>query len=308
MIQLPEKHRILVVDDEVDVHTVTRLGLRGMKYRGRSAELRFATSGEEAVEAMRKDPTTAVILLDVVMESETAGLDACKRIREEQGNYLVRILLRTGQPGVAPEKQAIDDYDIDGYLPKAELTTTRLYAAVRTAVKAFEELVELERHRELLDAVHQSVLKLHAFEPMEDTLQSVLATAWSISESPLAVLDLNTLDEHGNAREIVLHMSTDADAGRAKALSEAARTLVMAELAKDARTKPGELDDGYLVPLTLPRDLGRGWIYLDRVADDPLVRKTLTLLAAHAANALYSNVAQAMLAEREGPFYDSVSV
>src|SRR5438552_7535019 len=149
MITLPNKHRILIVDDEPDISMVTKLSLKGVSYRGRSIEFETAASGKEAIDAMKVRPDTSVILLDVVMETSTAGLDACRTIREELGNKLVRILLRTGQPGAAPEKQTIDEYDIDGYLPKAELTTNRLYAAVRTALKAYEELIELERHRQI---------------------------------------------------------------------------------------------------------------------------------------------------------------
>ncbi|MCG8455872.1 MAG: hypothetical protein MI919_06280, partial [Holophagales bacterium] len=67
------KHRILIVDDDEDVHTITRLSLRGLRYRDRRLELLSATTGQEAVEIMRRQPGIAVILLDVVMESERAG-------------------------------------------------------------------------------------------------------------------------------------------------------------------------------------------------------------------------------------------
>src|SRR5262249_59490184 len=141
---------VLIVDDEPDIHAVTRLSLRGLRYRNREVKFISASSGAEAVAIVKSRPDVAVMLLDVVMESASAGLDACRTIRDELGNRFVRILLRTGQPGAAPEKQTIDEFDIDGYLPKAELTTNRLYAAVRTALKAWEELIELERHRDLL--------------------------------------------------------------------------------------------------------------------------------------------------------------
>lgn len=118
MIASDASHRILVVDDEPDVAVVTGLSLRGMHHAGRPVELVLAATGEEAVATMRAQPDIAVILLDVVMETETAGLDACRAIREELGNRFVRILLRTGQPGTAPERATIDTYDIDGYLPK----------------------------------------------------------------------------------------------------------------------------------------------------------------------------------------------
>ncbi len=121
----PQKHRILIVDDEPDVHQITKLSLRGLR-RGRPIEFLSASSGEEAVRMMQAHPDVAVILLDVVMETNSAGLDACRAIRETLGNPFVRILLRTGFPGEAPERQTIDEFDIDAYLPKAELTSSRL--------------------------------------------------------------------------------------------------------------------------------------------------------------------------------------
>jgi CheY-like chemotaxis protein len=308
MITLPEKHRILVVDDEPDVFVVTELSLKGLSYGGRSVEFATASTGEEAVAAMRARPDTSVILLDVVMETATAGLDACRAIREELGNRLVRILLRTGQPGVAPERQTIDGYDIDDYLPKAELTSNRLYAAVRTALKAFEELVELERHRQVLAFLHDSVISLRAFEPLEVTLQHVLATAVAIAPSPLAVLDLHTFEDRGDPHRYLLHLAATADPARGQeaALDLAAR--VAAEPTARALRDAGPFGEGFLVPIVLQRDLGYGWLYLAGEAPDDLGVRALCLLAAHASNALYSTVAQAMLAAREGPFYESLLV
>lgn len=308
MIRLPEKHRVLVVDDEPDVHAVSKLSLRGLRLGSRSVELASASSGAQAVEAMRSNPGTAVILLDVVMESEHAGLDACRAIRGELGNRLVRILLRTGQPGAAPERETIDGYDIDGYLAKAELTSTRLYAAVRTALKAFEELVELERYRQVLSFIHQSSLSLPSFQRLEISLETLLATAIGIAPAPLAVLELQTFEEQGNPRRFLVHLSTDLDAEAGKAGALAIAAQVTASASHESLKRGGDFGDGFLVPLVLHRELGRGYIYLQAKVTDSLALTALPLLAAHAGNALYSAVAQALLAAREGPFFDSVTV
>jgi CheY-like chemotaxis protein len=308
MINLPEKHRILIVDDEPDVHAITEFCLRGLRFRGRSVEFATALTGEEAVEAMRTRPDTSVILLDVVMETPSAGLDACRAIREELGNRFVRILLRTGQPGVAPERKTIDEYDIDSYLPKAELSTNRLYAAVRTALKAFEELVTLERHRRILAFLHESVVALRAFEPVEVSLQRILATATAIVPSPLAVLDLHTFDADSQLHRILLHLSADHDPARAQAAAEAVAARVAAEPTAHALQTGGPFGEGFLIPMSLHRDLGYGWFYLEGATPDELATEALCLLAAHASNALYSNVAQAMLAAREGPVFESLAV
>jgi CheY-like chemotaxis protein len=156
----PINHRILVVDDDDDVHRITDIALRSFSYREAGAEVFRARSAQEALEVIKSVPGIGVVLLDVVMESSEAGLDACRAIREEVGNHHVRILLRTGQPGKAPEARVVDQYDIDGYLPKAELTSTRLVTAVRTALKAYGELIDLESRRRSLESAHESVRDL----------------------------------------------------------------------------------------------------------------------------------------------------
>ena len=306
MIKLPEKHRVLVVDDEPDIYSLTKLSLRGMSYHGRPVEFVQAASGKEAVEAMQSHPETGVILLDVVMETQIAGLDACRTIRQQLGNRLVRILLRTGQPGVAPEKKVIDEYDIDGYLLKTELTTTRLYSSVRTALKGYEDLVELERHRALLKFIHDSAVQLHSFDPLEVALQRILATATTVSDASLGVLCLQTFEESGNPRTCLLHLAKDAAAGEAAARSVADK--VAANPASRSLRQPGPFGDGVLIPLVLHRELGHGWIYLEAGSTDDVVNQVLPTLAAHAGNALYSSVAQNMLEAREGPFFDEMTI
>jgi len=153
----PTQRTILVVDDEEDVHLITKIAFRSLTHQGQEVKVISAYSGAEAVRVLRENPHVAVILLDVVMESDHAGLNTCRVIREELGNSFVRILLRTGQPGRAPEGTVVQDYGIDGYLPKAELTSSRLVTMVRTALKAYGELADLEGRRRSLESVHESV-------------------------------------------------------------------------------------------------------------------------------------------------------
>lgn len=316
MIPQLTEHRILVVDDEPDIHAVTRLSLKSMRYHDRKVVIDSAASGKEAVAYLREHPDTAVILLDVVMESQTAGLDACRAIREDVGNRFVRILLRTGQPGIAPERKTIDEYDIDGYLAKTELTSHRLYAAVRTAIKAFDELIELERHKEILGFVHETVLAMHSFEPLEASLQRVLTAASAVTAAPLAMLELVTVEEEGNPRRLLLHVARSGSS-RDAASMEALATRISAGLSGNAAsggsatsaTGPTPLEGGYLLPIRLHRDLGHGWLWLEGEPPDRPGMQALTLLASHAANALYSTVAQAVLRARDDqPLFQELSI
>jgi CheY-like chemotaxis protein len=305
---MPDKHRILVVDDEPDVHAVTQLALRGMRYAERDVELAFASSGRECIEQLRAQPDTAVVLLDVVMESRTAGLEACRTIRGELALPLVRILLRTGQPGVAPERRVIDEYDIDGYLSKADLTAGRLYAAVRTAIKAFLELSELERHRRALASLHDSVVALHAFDPLATTARRIVATALELAPSACALLDLTTFAGGGEPERLRVCLAGGETEDRARALGGAVAEKIASDPEARARTTAGPWADGWLVPIALHRELGHGWIYLSARPEGLLAEQALVLLGAHAANALYASAAQAMLEGREGPFYDQMTV
>jgi CheY-like chemotaxis protein len=308
MITMPEKLRILIVDDEPDIHAVTRLSLKGLKYAGRGVELATALSGKDALDDLRANPHTAVILLDVVMESESAGLDACRAIREELQNKFVRILLRTGQPGAAPERKTIEDYDIDGYLPKAELSSNRLWASVRTAMKAFTELLELERGRQVLSFLHTSVAALHAFESLDVCLQRFLNTAAAIVPTPLAVLKLETYEDKGNPSSYFLYVSRNMEPEQESKEANELAARVSSDPAAQALRTAGPFADGILVPIVLHRDLGAGWFYVRGKGFDPLAYQALPILAAHASNALYASVAQSILANREGPMFDSVTI
>src|SRR5689334_7494125 len=121
--------RILIVDDEKDIHEVTQLALKRRSWRKRPFELVSCYSGREARELLAKHPKShfRVALIDVVMETETAGLELCRHLRSDFPSSL-RIVLRTGQPGVAPEEKIINEYDIDSYMAKPEVTPERLYA------------------------------------------------------------------------------------------------------------------------------------------------------------------------------------
>ena len=111
----PRTWKIAVIDDDRAVHEGTRFVLAGYSLNGNGIELISANSAAEGRDLLRRHPDVAVVLLDVVMETESAGLDLVEFIRRDTGNELVRIVLRTGQPGQAPERSVIVDYYINEY-------------------------------------------------------------------------------------------------------------------------------------------------------------------------------------------------
>ncbi|MGM0369292.1 MAG: PP2C family protein-serine/threonine phosphatase [Bacillota bacterium] len=136
--------KILVVDDQEEVHQVTEMVLDDFIYENRKIDFLRAYSAAEAKEILANNSDIAVILLDVVMEEDDSGLKLVKYIREELKNELVRIVLRTGQPGEAPEKEVIRDYDINDYKEKTELTSKRMYTTVITALRSYQGLKKLK--------------------------------------------------------------------------------------------------------------------------------------------------------------------
>jgi signal transduction histidine kinase len=135
--------KVAVIDDDPAVHDGTRFALQNYRLNGRGLELVFAHSAAEGRELLRLHPDTAVILLDVVMETDEAGLDLVHSIRNELKNEAVRIILRTGQPGQAPEQRVVVDYDINDYKAKTELTAEKLFTCLTAALRGYDQLRRL---------------------------------------------------------------------------------------------------------------------------------------------------------------------
>lgn len=149
--------KVMIVDDQEDVHTVTRLVLDDFAFEGRKVTCLSAFSGQEAQELILKHPDTAVMLLDVVMETSRAGLEVARFIRAQAKNQFVRIILRTGQPGEAPEHEVVTELDINDYRQKTELTADRLVTSVTTAIRSYRDLKNVEEGRRGLHLLAMSV-------------------------------------------------------------------------------------------------------------------------------------------------------
>ena len=194
--------KILIVDDEKDVHAVTRMALRRLIFEGCTMEFLSAFSAAEAKELLHIHSDVAVILLDVVMEDDTAGLSLVSYIRRDLSNTMVRIIIRTGDPGQAPEEHVIMDYDINDYQEKAELTTQRLRTAVVTALRSFRDLSTINTlNREIEDTQKELVFALGEIAESRSSetsnhvkrvgeIASILAVMCNLPESEAEILRL----------------------------------------------------------------------------------------------------------------------
>ncbi|MCE3255684.1 MAG: response regulator receiver-modulated signal transduction phosphohydrolase [Rickettsiaceae bacterium] len=139
-----DKWPVLIVDDEKMIHESLEISLASIEHEAKGVELLHAYSKEEAKNILKNNNEIAVILLDVMMEEDTAGLELVRFIKDEIKNNDVRILLNTGQPGIAPKKEVADQYPIDGYLDKNITDNDDTYAAVRSALRSYSDRLRLK--------------------------------------------------------------------------------------------------------------------------------------------------------------------
>lgn len=142
-----DKWKILIVDDEEDIHSITKLALKRFKFDSKGVQFLSAYNSQQAKDILITENDIALVFLDVVMETDDAGLLLTKWIREKLGNHMIRIILRTGQPGQAPEEKVIESYDINDYKQKTELDRTKLFTAVFSALRAYRDLQKIEASR-----------------------------------------------------------------------------------------------------------------------------------------------------------------
>lgn len=167
-------YKILVVDDDDEIHKVTNIVLNDFDFENKSIEIIDAYSGAEAKEIMRNNDDIAVLFLDVVMETNHSGLDVIRYIREELENEEVRIILRTGQPGEAPESRVIREYDINDYHIKTEFTDRRLFTSLYSALRSYRDIQKIKMHKKGLEKIIKASATLFEKNALDTFLTSIL--------------------------------------------------------------------------------------------------------------------------------------
>jgi diguanylate cyclase (GGDEF)-like protein len=166
--------KILIVDDDEQVHTVTTFTLSGVKILDKPIQFFHAYTAKEAIKILVEETNIAVILLDVVMETDSAGLDLIEVIRKQLRITEPRIILRTGQPGFAPELEAISNYDINDYRTKAELSRTKLITSLTTAIRSFKQLKVISQSQKGLSALLDASGDLFSRRKVSDFCRGVI--------------------------------------------------------------------------------------------------------------------------------------
>ena len=190
-----DKWIILIVDDEPAIHTITKFALEDEFFDGKELTFISAFGAKEAKQILSDRNDIALVLLDGVMETETAGLDVAKWIRETLGNSLIRIVLRTGQPGQAPEHTVILDYDIFDYKNKTELTAQKLFSCVISGLRSYRDVLALANHSKGIKKVVEAtavIFKEHyAQEYASGVLLQLTSLLYQSADAALINLDVN---------------------------------------------------------------------------------------------------------------------
>jgi diguanylate cyclase (GGDEF)-like protein len=172
-----ETWQVLIVDDDPEIHSVTQLALSDLVVLGRRLEYLHAYSGQDACKLIENNTGVVLVLLDVVMETDDAGLNVVKHIREVLDRQDIRIVLRTGQPGYAPEESVIKEYDINDYKTKTELTRRKLVTTVYAAIRSYQQIATVTESRQGLEKIvsgSSSLLELHSIaEYSQGTLKQL---------------------------------------------------------------------------------------------------------------------------------------
>src|ERR1700737_4884682 len=172
--------KIAIIDDDHAVHDGTRFALSDYRLNGQGLDILSAYSAADGRQLLRSHPDVAVVLLDVIMETDTAGLDLVEFIREDLKNETVRIILRTGQPGQAPERRVIVDYDINDYKAKTELTADKLFTALTAALRSYLQLQRMVETRRGLEIIIEAASALFDFRSMQRLAEGVLTQVSSL--------------------------------------------------------------------------------------------------------------------------------
>lgn len=277
--------KLLLVDDDPEIHEVTRLVLGDFRFEDRPLDILSAVNESTARQQLADHNDIAVILLDVVMESDSSGLALVEHIRNEIGNHDVRIVLRTGQPGQAPEHDVITRYDINDYKEKTELTAQKLSTTMFAALRAWRDINAIRAAKRGLERVitastgifsheHQLGFRTMALEQLDQLVTSRSVVCVAADDADNAALQ--AVNATGPMRE---HIGRD--------LRGVLSAHLLDSLDTARRTRGHRFDDDHYVLYFRDFQRGGAMLFLGQSDDLPeLDRKLLELFATNISTAL----------------------
>lgn len=168
---LPDRWQVLIVDDDPNGHVMPQRALNELTFRRRKVEVIDAFSTGEALKKLEENADIAVAVVDIILQTEDEGLRLVRTIREEMGNRLIRIILRSGEERKFPESRLIIDYDINGYTGRSEDSAKQFLISIITAFRSYEHLRTIyslnksleEKVKDRTQALSDANLKLRSY-------------------------------------------------------------------------------------------------------------------------------------------------
>lgn len=244
--------RVLVVDDEVEIHNVTKMVLQDFSFEGSRIELIFAATARAAREILAADTeqNIAVAMVDVVMETSHAGLDLVRWVRGELNNNTIRLILRTGQPGEAPEESVIRDYDINDYKNKTELTALRLKTTVFAALRGYRDIKIIQRHRLGLEKIIAATAQFIECDTLSQFASSILeqiSVILNIESSQIVCCAAVREQQHKNQKSLTVLAANHAatTAGKGNQLQNEVKTRIEHALSEHSSEHGSDYFIGY---------------------------------------------------------------
>jgi serine phosphatase RsbU (regulator of sigma subunit) len=207
--------KVLVVDDEKDIHLMTSLALESLHFKDKKIQFLNAYSATEAKEILAREQDIALVLLDVVMETTDAGLKLVEHIRHIMNMQNLHIVLRTGQPGYAPEMEVIKSFDINDYQNKAEVTQNKLITATISSLRSYQLLQMLEDYSQSLEQmVEQRTLEVMLQKTqIEDQHEEIKSSITYAKRIQMAILPTEEYIKKVATKSFVLFKPKDIVSG-----------------------------------------------------------------------------------------------
>lgn len=286
--------KVAIIDDETDVHEVTKLTLRKFTFENRGLEFLSAHSAKEGIALFEEHRDIALAFVDVVMETDDAGLRLIDEVRNTQKNYSTRLILRTGQPGQAPEEDVIKQYDINDYKAKTELSSTKLKSCVYSSIRSYRDIKTIEAGKRGMEEVLKSsscVLESQSLAQFGSAVLKQTLTLLNLNNSVLYLSTQHT-DLYGHTKMTVLGASGDLVGLSQPGISQEIPPDIEADVKKVLETKMHYQSDELFIGYYPSGKDGHNILYIK--LNEPLdvvKRKTLEMFASN-VSVIFQNLTQ----------------
>lgn len=281
---------VLVVDDEPGVHQITEMVLRNFSFKNRPLKISNVYSAKDAIAFMAENHDIALAIVDVVMETEHAGLDLVRHIREVMGNRYTRLVLRTGQPGQAPEESIIREYDIDDYKDKTELTSAKLVTLIYATLRSYNDICTLDQHRKSLEQVIQASTDIFEAANLANFASAVLKQICVLLDLKTATIYCTSINEEISKESYKVLAASDEDLNHQNLLFNALPQDVQKGIQTAIQNKSSFCDDSHYIGYFATSHGSENLLHveIDRRLSD-LDRQVLDIYASNVA-ASYENL------------------